>query len=70
MTNATTHTHRRAHAHGGADSGHPQAHGHVQGHIHVRPRPASLLEASAGARLGMVALLVALLWGGVWWALH
>jgi len=62
MTDATTHSHRHAHAHDSADSAH--------GHVHAPPRPVSLLERSAGARMGAVSLLTALLWGAVYWALH
>ncbi len=62
MTDAIPHSHRHAHAHDGVDSAHV--------HDHARPRPASLLEVSAPARLGLVSLVIALLWGAVYWALH
>ncbi|GLI92700.1 hypothetical protein [Methylocystis echinoides] len=68
MTDATTQTHRQTHphthrhAHGAAESAHE--------HAQARLRPASLLESSAGARLGSGSLLIALLWAAVWWALH
>ncbi|WP_036283052.1 hypothetical protein [Methylocystis sp. ATCC 49242] len=67
MTDATSH-------------GHSHGHSHDHGHAHARlPAPVvatigaertSLLGLSAVGRLGGVALLLAALWAGVFWALH
>ena len=44
---------------------------HVHSHIPAPPREAgfSLLRLSAAQRIGLVLVVVALLWGGVFWAL-
>jgi hypothetical protein len=41
-------------------------------HVHAEPAPRrfSLLRLSAGERLSGAAAVVALLWAGVYWALH
>jgi hypothetical protein len=48
-------------------------HGHDHGHSHAGPAPreagVSLLRLSVVQRLGFVLVAVALIWGGVWWAL-
>jgi hypothetical protein len=45
-------------------------HHHHPGHAHPSPRIApSLLRLSVGARLAMVAVVVAALWGAVFWAM-
>jgi hypothetical protein len=76
MTDATTA--RRSHAHGHAPGhahdhagGAARAHAVVSGAAQVRPqRRTSLLDSSAGARLSGIFPIVALLWAGVYWALH
>ena len=50
------------------------SHGHEHAHAHSRapaPREArfSLLRLSAAQRIGLALIVVALLWGGVIWAL-
>ncbi len=76
MTDATTHGHRHAHDHASGEELGVAAHVHSRraglgrAHTHAAPARASLLEASAGARLAGVSLVVALLWAGVYWALH
>ncbi len=48
-------------------------HDHHHRHVHSRPAAAaptmSLLRLSAAARLGGVAVLLALLWASVFWAM-
>jgi hypothetical protein len=45
-------------------------HHHHPGHAHPSPRVApSLLRLSVTGRLGVVAVLIAMLWGAVIWAM-
>lgn len=64
MTDATQ-GHRHAHDHTVL-----RAQGHAQFVSPAAPERASLLEASAVARLFGVSLVIAALWAGVYWALH
>lgn len=58
-----------AHVH---DSEHDHGHAHHATHAHgaARAAPFSLLRVSAFERLAGAAALSALIWAGVWWALH
>lgn len=47
----------------------PHAHADAHG-AGVEETRLSALGASAGARLGVAALLIAALWAGAYWALH
>jgi hypothetical protein len=80
MIDATTERQSLAHAHvhahdpasrassGASADGRPIA---AADAAQVRPgRRMSLLDASAGARLSAIFPIVALLWAGVYWALH
>lgn len=69
MTDATTQGPRHAHDHAGGESlgATPLAQSREAS---ASSGGGSLLEASAGARLAGVSLLVALLWAGVYWAFH
>jgi hypothetical protein len=57
---------------------HDHSHPHEPGHVHAHPARAadvspagfSLLRLSAVERVGGAALIAALIWSGVWWALH
>jgi hypothetical protein len=61
-----------------ATQGHRHAHDHAVLHAQGRaqfvsraaPERASLLEASAAARVFGVSFVIAALWAGVYWALH
>lgn len=64
MTDATQ-GHRHAHDHAVL-----RAQGLIQPATRATPTRASLLEASAVARLFGVSLVIAALWAGVYWALH
>ncbi|BDV35331.1 hypothetical protein [Methylocystis iwaonis] len=64
MTDATQ-GHRHAHDHAVL-----RAQGLAQSADRAPPARASLLEASAVARLSGVSLAIAALWAGVYWALH
>lgn len=71
MTDATTHGHRHAHDNASGDSRDGAEHGLLrQGASRALPARASLLEASSGARLVGASFAAALLWAGVYWALH
>ncbi|WP_424361659.1 hypothetical protein [Methylocystis parvus] len=62
MTDATTHRHAHDHASESVIGAHD--------HGRIAPARASLLEASAAARVTGVCLVLVALWAGVYWALH
>jgi hypothetical protein len=49
---------------------HPHSHAHSHAPATPRPVPFSLLRLSMIERLVGAAALIALIWGGVFWALH
>jgi len=51
-------------------SAHSHAHQGAEAHAPSRPRRASALTLSAADRLLVVGAVSALLWAGVYWALH
>lgn len=54
--------------HDHAAHGHAHAHGHAR-HVHDAPElSGSMLRASAAARLGVAAAIVAVIWAAVFWA--
>jgi hypothetical protein len=69
MIDATTRGHRHAHDHAGGEALTRPAHAHLRQSGRRQDR-LSPLEASAGARLAGVSFVIALLWAGVYWALH
>lgn len=67
MTGQAHHHDDHAHHH---EHAHDHAHPHEHGHGPRRAEPGlSLLRMSAAQRLGGAAVVLALLWGGVFWAL-
>lgn len=65
MTDVTTPRHSHDHAQTAANS--TPSHAYERGRAAAR---ASLLETSAAQRLAVVCILCAVLWAGVYWALH
>jgi hypothetical protein len=63
MTDASAQSHRHAHEHAAVGQ-------RAAASSRINPARASLLEASAAARLLGVMIAVAALWTGVFWALH
>ncbi|RTL86602.1 MAG: hypothetical protein EKK29_08950 [Hyphomicrobiales bacterium] len=71
MTDATTHGHSHAHDSASGESLGAAEHDRLrQAASRALPARASLLEASSGARLMGASVAAALLWAGVYWALH
>ena len=51
------------------DHHHGHAHDHYVHHAHSRVPGFSLLRLSAWGRLGLAGVLIAALWGGIFWSM-